>query len=91
MVLQDYVGAVAKSPFELLSVHEDRWNYFLTCKMWGERLDAAREEVVGRWGEPLYRKFRLFLWGSAAGFATGKILAYRWVLQLPDPATLRPV
>ena len=90
MVLQDYVGAVAKSPFELMSVHEDRWNYALTCTMWGERLDAAREEIVGRWGEPLYRRFRLFLWGSAAGFSTGRILAYRWVLRLPDPATLTP-
>jgi cyclopropane-fatty-acyl-phospholipid synthase len=90
MVLQDYVRAVAKSRFELISVHEDRHNYFLTCRDWGERLDAARDEIVRRWGEPLYRRFRLFLWGSAAGFATGDVLAYRWVLQLPAPATLVP-
>jgi cyclopropane-fatty-acyl-phospholipid synthase len=90
MVLQDYVRAVARSPFELISVHEDRHNYFLTCRDWGERLDAARDQIVRRWGEPLYRRFRLFLWGSAAGFAIGDVLAYRWVLQLPDPATLVP-
>ena len=47
------------------------------------RLDAARDEIVKRWGEPLYRRFRLFLWGSATGFDTGLVQAYRWVLRLP--------
>ena len=46
----------------------------------------ARDEVVRRWGEPLYRRFRLFLWGSAAGFDTGLVQAYRWVLRMPQAA-----
>ena len=84
LVLHSYLAAVARTPFELVSVHEDRHNYYLTCKAWGERLDAARAEVTRRWGEPLYRRFRLFLWGSAAGFASRQVQAYRWVLRLPD-------
>ena len=32
---------------------------------WAERLESARDEIVGRWGETLYRRFRLYLWGSA--------------------------
>jgi len=83
MVLHAYLAAVAKTPFELLSVHDDRHNYYLTCKAWGERLDGARTEIVRRWGDPLYRRFRLFLWGSAAGFASRQVQAYRWVLELP--------
>jgi cyclopropane-fatty-acyl-phospholipid synthase len=83
MVLQKYLAAVARSPFEVKWVQEDRHNYYLTCKIWGERLDAAREEIVPRWGEQLYRRFRLFLWGSAAGFNTGQVQAYRWLLELP--------
>ena len=83
LVLHDYLKRVARSPFELISVVDDRHNYHLTCKAWAQRLDAARDEVVRRWGDPLYRRFRLFLWGSAAGFATGQVQAYRWVLKLP--------
>jgi cyclopropane-fatty-acyl-phospholipid synthase len=83
LLLHQYLRHVARSPFELLSLTDDRHNYFLTCREWAKRLDAAREEVVERWGEPLYRRFRLFLWGSAAGFDTGMVQAYRWVMELP--------
>ncbi|HEX5540098.1 MAG TPA: class I SAM-dependent methyltransferase [Micromonospora sp.] len=74
---------MARSPFELLSIVNDRHNYFLTCREWARRLDAAREEIVARWEESLYRRFRLFLWGSASGFETGLVQDYRWILHLP--------
>jgi cyclopropane-fatty-acyl-phospholipid synthase len=83
LLLHEYLRYVARSPFELVRVEDDRHNYHLTCKAWAERLDAAREDVVRRWGEPTYRRFRLFLWGSAAGFDSGLVQAYRWVLHLP--------
>lgn len=83
LVLHQYLRQVAKSPFELVSVDDDRHNYHLTCAEWARRLDAAREEIVRRWGDPFYRRFRLFLWGSAASFDTGLVQAYRWVLRLP--------
>ncbi|MGI5149078.1 class I SAM-dependent methyltransferase [Plantactinospora sp. CA-294935] len=83
LLLHQYLRHVAHSPFELLNLVDDRHNYYLTCREWARRLDGARDEIVRRWGEPLYRRFRLFLWGSAAGFDTGMVQAYRWVLQLP--------
>lgn len=83
LLLHQYLRHVARSPFELLSIDDDRHNYYLTCREWALRLDGARDEVVRRWGEPLYRRFRLFLWGSATGFDTGLVQAYRWVLRLP--------
>ncbi|WP_422774398.1 class I SAM-dependent methyltransferase [Plantactinospora sp. WMMC1484] len=83
LLLHQYLRHVANSPFELLNLVDDRHNYYLTCREWARRLDAARDEIVKQWGEPLYRRFRLFLWGSAAGFDTGMVQAYRWVLQLP--------
>ena len=86
LLLHGYLREVAHSPFELLSVTDDRHNYYLTCQRWAQRLDAKRDEIVSRWGEPLYRRFRLFLWGSAAGFDTGLVQAYRWVLRLPASA-----
>ncbi len=86
LLLHSYLRQVSRSPFELISVADDRHNYYLTCREWGRRLDDARDEVVRRWGEPLYRRFRIFLWGSAAGFDSGLVQAYRWVLKMP-PAT----
>ncbi len=84
LLLHDYLHEVARSPFELISLDDDRHNYMLTCKRWAQRLDSKRDEIVARWGEPLYRRFRLFLWGSAAGFDTGLVQAYRWVLRMPE-------
>jgi cyclopropane-fatty-acyl-phospholipid synthase len=83
LVLHKYLSAVARSPLEVLSVDDERHNYYLTCLAWARRLDANRDEVTSRWGEQLYRSFRLFLWGSAAGFDSHLVQAYRWVLRKP--------
>jgi cyclopropane-fatty-acyl-phospholipid synthase len=83
LVLHSYLRQVARSPFELLSVDDDRHNYFLTCRAWAGRLDARADEIVARWGDELYRRFRLFLWGSAVAFDSGLVQAYRWVLRMP--------
>jgi cyclopropane-fatty-acyl-phospholipid synthase len=83
VVLHSYLAAVARSPFELVSVHDDTASYQRTCEVWAQNLDAAREEIVSRWGEHVYRRFRLFLWGSADAFATRRVQACRWVLSRP--------
>ena len=82
--LHEFLAEVAKTKFEVLSVHNDRHNYYLTCKAWAEKLESSREEIVGRWGETLYRRFRLYLWGSAHAFLTHGMDAYRVVLQRPE-------
>ncbi|WP_436530850.1 class I SAM-dependent methyltransferase [Actinoplanes sp. HUAS TT8] len=86
LLLHQYLHQVARSPFDLLSVQDDRHNYYLTCREWAKRLDSRREEIVARWGEELYRRFRIFLWGSASGFDTRLVQAYRWTLQY-NPGT----
>ena len=83
MCFRDYVVEVEKSPFEIISVHNDRLNYEITARRWAENLDAGREEIARRWGEELYRKYRLYLWGTAHAFASNLMTAYRIVLQLP--------
>src|SRR5215475_1965058 len=85
LLLHQYLREVAASPFELIRLEDDRHNYYLTCLRWAQRLDAARDTVVERWGESIYRRFRLFLWGSAASFDVGLVQAYRWVLRMPPP------
>jgi cyclopropane-fatty-acyl-phospholipid synthase len=84
--LHEFLASVAKTRLEVLTVHNDRHNYYLTCKAWAEKLEASREEIVSRWGEMLYRRFRLYLWGSAHAFLTQGMDAYRVVLQRPESA-----
>jgi cyclopropane-fatty-acyl-phospholipid synthase len=82
--LHEFLTAVAKTPLEVLAVHNDRHSYYLTCKAWAENLEAARDEIISRWGEVLYRRFRLYLWGSAYAFLSRGMDAYRVVLQRPE-------
>jgi cyclopropane-fatty-acyl-phospholipid synthase len=83
LCLHDFLHAVAKSPLEVLTVDNDRHNYFLTCKAWAENLEAAQDEIIRRWGETLYRRFRLYLWGSAQAFLSRGAEAFRVVLERP--------
>jgi cyclopropane-fatty-acyl-phospholipid synthase len=64
-------------------LRNDRHNYYLTCKARAEKLEAAKDEIVRRWGEGLYRRFRLYLWGSAYAFLNRGMEAYRVVLERP--------
>lgn len=82
--LPSYLEALSKTPFELVMIRNDRENYTLTAKHWATRLDENREMIVQRWGETLYRRFHLYLWGCVHCFATDTMSAYRWMLQLPQ-------
>jgi cyclopropane-fatty-acyl-phospholipid synthase len=79
--LHEFLTAVARTQMDVLAVHNDRHNYFLTCTAWAEKLEAACDDIASRWGEALYRRFRLYLWGSAHAFYTRGMDAYRVVLE----------
>jgi len=81
--LHDFLTEVDKTDLEVLTVHNDRHSYYLTCKTWAENLDAARDEIIRRWGDSLYRSFRLYLWGSAHAFFSHGLEAFRVVLERP--------
>jgi cyclopropane-fatty-acyl-phospholipid synthase len=81
--LHDFLAAVAKTQLDVLAVYNDRHSYFLTCQAWAENLEAARDEIIHRWGEALYRRFRLYLWGSGWAFLNRGMEAYRVVLERP--------
>ena len=41
--LHDFLKAVSREKFEVVSVINDRKNYLLTCKAWAEKLDRSHE------------------------------------------------
>jgi hypothetical protein len=51
--LHEFPGAVAKTQLDVVAVCNDRHSYYLTCKAWVEKLEAARGEITRRWGEAL--------------------------------------
>ncbi|MBI5429417.1 MAG: class I SAM-dependent methyltransferase [Nitrosomonadales bacterium] len=82
--LHDFLTQVAKTKLEVRNIYNDRHSYYLTCREWAKNLDAEREEIVKRWGEKVYRIFRLYLWGSSYSFFNRGMDAFRVVLELPD-------
>jgi cyclopropane-fatty-acyl-phospholipid synthase len=84
MHLASYLKEVGRTPFEVLYLRNDRRNYLLTTRQWAQNLDRCRDEIVSRWGEHVYRRFRIYLWGCVHYFGDGTITAYRLLLQLPD-------
>ncbi|HYH47796.1 MAG TPA: class I SAM-dependent methyltransferase, partial [Thermoanaerobaculia bacterium] len=85
--LEKYLAEVARTPFEVVVIKNDRHNYFLSCKKWAENLEAKRDEVIARWGRHLYRRFVLYLWSAANSFETGMLSAHHMILQLPAPGS----
>lgn len=76
-----FLNAVKNSQFELISLHNDTHNYFLTLKAWAKNLDGHKEEIIQRWGEPHYRKFHLYFWGCCHSMANNELQAYRIILR----------
>jgi cyclopropane-fatty-acyl-phospholipid synthase len=81
--LHEWLTELAKTPFQLKGVWDDRHSYYLTARQWARNLEARRAEIVARHGEVLFRKFQVYLWGTADVFRRDIMQAYRWVIELP--------
>jgi cyclopropane-fatty-acyl-phospholipid synthase len=90
LCLQDFVREVLYHGMDLIEVKNETRDYELTMRQWAERFDAAREEIVARWGERIYRAFRLYLWGGSRAFHHDLIQAYSVVAQRREDYGPRP-
>jgi len=81
--LHDFCRELTQSPLELIAVINDNNNYYLTAKQWALNLDSSKDIIIKKWGEGLYRMFRLYLWGTVHVFESGMMDAYRMILELP--------
>jgi cyclopropane-fatty-acyl-phospholipid synthase len=70
--------------FEVRDVESLREHYMLTLRHWTRRLESCREEALRVVEEATYRVWRLFLPGSAYGFAAGLLNVYQTLLLKPD-------
>jgi len=81
--LHEFLSLVSQTNLQVQSIYNDYHSYYLTCREWAKNLENARKEICARWGEKLYRIFRLYLWCSAYAFYSGSLDAYRMVLERP--------
>lgn len=70
--------------FEVRDVESLRGHYARTLRLWGQRLEAHRDQAVALVGEGKYRTWRLFMAASAQGFAAGRISVFQMLLAKPD-------
>ena len=83
LILHDFLDKLARTPLRVLEIFNDRYSYFLTFQQWARNFDANREFVIERFGEFNYRRFRLYLWGSAYEFLSRSLDCYRMVIHAP--------
>jgi len=69
--------------FEVRDVESLREHYALTLRHWVRRLETHHDQALRFVDEPTYRVWRLFMSGSAHGFATGRLNVYQALLVKP--------
>jgi cyclopropane-fatty-acyl-phospholipid synthase len=78
--------AAERAGFEVRDVENLREHYALTLRAWSRNLDTNRSAAVAAAGERTYRIWRLYLAGSAQGFARGRMALYQTLLAKRDPS-----
>jgi cyclopropane-fatty-acyl-phospholipid synthase len=78
------VSAAALAGFELRDVESLREHYALTLRHWYHRLEAREAEATALVGRQIYRIWRLYMAGSAHGFATGAMSLMQMLFARPD-------
>jgi cyclopropane-fatty-acyl-phospholipid synthase len=76
--------AAEEAGFEVRDVESLREHYALTLRHWVRRLEAHHDQALDYVDEPTWRVWRLFMSGSAHGFAAGRLNVYQTLLVKPD-------
>ena len=70
--------------FEVRDVESLREDYALTLHHWVDNLEAAHDRAVQFVDEPTYRVWRMYMSGSAHGFAHGRLNVFQSLLVRQD-------
>lgn len=78
------IRAAELAGFEVRDLENLREHYALTLRHWVRRLEAKAEEARRIVGDVVYRIWRLYMSGSAHGFATGRLHLFQALLSKPE-------
>lgn len=88
--LQDMIRELLFYGFEIIETKRETRDYELTIRHWADRLEVNNSIVAQRWGEDVYRAFRMFLRGGQHAFQTNRLQAYHLVAERRPDAGPRP-
>ncbi len=83
MPISTSLRVAEETGFEVRDVESLREHYALTLRHWVRRLETHHDQALRFVDEPTYRVWRLFMSGSAHGFATGRLNVYQALLVKP--------
>ncbi|HEY7159264.1 MAG TPA: cyclopropane-fatty-acyl-phospholipid synthase family protein [Gemmataceae bacterium] len=78
------IKSAEEAGLEVRDVESLREHYAMTCKHWVSRLDAHADEARRLTDETTYRIWRLYMAGSADGFASARGNLYQTLMVKPD-------
>lgn len=84
LVLHDFLDKMARTPLRVQEMFDDRMSYFFTFRQWAQNFEKNRDEVIKKFGEFNYRRFRLYLWGAAYEFLSRSLDCYRMIIANPE-------
>lgn len=90
LFLPDLLREFLYGGFKIVEVRNESFDYHLTMKEWATRFEANRLNIVERWGEDVYRAFRVYLWGGCRSLATNDLQAYSLVAERTSTPGPRP-
>jgi cyclopropane-fatty-acyl-phospholipid synthase len=90
LALPDMIEELIFHGFKICEVRNGTSDYERTMRLWALRLDRNHDYIAARWGESVYRSFRVFLWGGVAGFQDDRLQAYTLVAQRGEHPGPRP-
>lgn len=81
LCLHEFVQELLYHGMHITELGNESRDYERTMYHWANRFDDQRSKIIARWGERVYRAFRLYLWGGCWGFRHDRMQAYRLVAQ----------
>jgi cyclopropane-fatty-acyl-phospholipid synthase len=87
----DEIIAAARSSFGIDLIEDRSTDYLRTLQAWHRNLQASRDDIVQRFGLPVFERYYRMTAGGAVCFRRRRYALYRLVLRrLPDHAVARP-
>lgn len=90
MCLQDVIQELLYHGLDVLRVRDETRDYELTMLEWARRFEARRDEIIERWGDAVYRAFRVYLWSGCFALRVREVQAYHLVARRRSDPGPRP-
>ncbi len=90
LCLPDLVREFLMHGFNVREIVDETLDYERTLAHWAQRLEESRDTIVQRWGEKVFRIFRLYLWGGSYALRVRDLQAYHVVVERTTSPGIRP-